>query len=280
MRICTSTTTCLLLISVLLAGCGPFSAGEVNDAQGARAWFDAPLPNTVILPPNPCQLVAHAASPLGIVLFELSINDNAPIQINSPDTESSLVTLSQDCGVSAPGTYELRLRAEDNAGAWSNFAETTVIIAGDEGEGQDITDTSQPVDATETPTPQACMWTAAINVFVRKGPDSSGYEAVWSMTPGEGALVIGQSLDGFWWSLDTQGGIGYVPKEARFGSTSGDCEGLPQFTPGPTITPTFTPTPGLTQCNDGIDNDADGSIDLADTGCSDAYDNSEAFDDE
>lgn len=50
-------------------------------------------------------------------------------------------------------------------------------------------------------------------------------------------------------------------------------------TPVPSDTPTPTPeptaTPALPQCSDGIDNDGDLLIDLADPGCADALDNDE-----
>jgi len=55
--------------------------------------------------------------------------------------------------------------------------------------------------------------------------------------------------------------------------------GLPSSTPVPTDTPTPTPTPTATpippQCSDGIDNDGDFLIDMADPGCTDPSDNDE-----
>jgi hypothetical protein len=47
------------------------------------------------------------------------------------------------------------------------------------------------------------------------------------------------------------------------------------FTATPAATPTPTPTPTLPQCSDGIDNDGDGKIDLADPGCENANDDDE-----
>jgi len=118
----------LMALSLLSAACGPTSAGTAGTGGGVRAWFDAPLPETVILPPNPCQIVAHGSSPNGIVTFELSVNGAVSASIPSPDTKNSLVTLTQACGLSEPGKYLLQLRARDHAGAWSNYAETSLII--------------------------------------------------------------------------------------------------------------------------------------------------------
>lgn len=137
-----------------------------------------------------------------------------------------------------------------------------------------VTETITPT-STFTPVPaQTCTWTAAINIFVRQGPGSSQYKDIWSYTPSQSAPVNGQSLDGYWWVLETPGGTGYVPKEPRYGSVSGMCEGLQTFDPPPTIQPTIDP--GLPQCSDRIDNDGDGRIDLDDSQCTNKSDNNEA----
>ncbi len=118
------------LIALLASACGPSSGSPAGGATSLHAWFDAPLPNSTFLPPNPCQIVAHGASPNGIAAFELSINGAVSANIPSPDTKSSLVTLTRDCGLSEPGNYLLQIRAQDNAGKWSDYAETNLIIPG------------------------------------------------------------------------------------------------------------------------------------------------------
>lgn len=137
----------LMTLGLLIAACGPNSASPAGPTEGIRAWFDAPLPETVILPPNPCQIVAHGSSPNGIVTFELSVNGAVSASIPSPDTKNSLVTLTQGCGFSEPGKYRLQLRARDNAGAWSNYAETSLIIPEIEGPP-----TREPVKVEDGPT--------------------------------------------------------------------------------------------------------------------------------
>lgn len=134
----------LLLAMMALSGCNlpAFNSGGSPAASNApRAWFDAPLPNSVFVPPTPCQIVAHGASPNGIAAFELSVN-GAATSIPSPDTQSSLVTLRQECEVTQPGEYLLQLRVQDNAGNWSGYAETSFII---------------PEGGTPTPAPTACV---------------------------------------------------------------------------------------------------------------------------
>lgn len=130
----------LLLLAPALSACSVPFAKQVVQAASVRAWFDAPLPGTVVRPPNPCQIVAHGASPAGIAVFELSINGAVAASIASPDTHSSLVTLTRDCGLTQPGHYQLQMRVQDGSGQWSGIAETSVIIAG---------------EATQTPTSPA-----------------------------------------------------------------------------------------------------------------------------
>ena len=139
----------LLIMCLIFSACTLTGSNQGDQFEGVHAWFDAPLPGTVITPPNPCQIVAHGASPNGISQFELMIND-ATSMIASPDMESSLVTLTQDCGLSEPGVYQLMLRAQDNMGDWSGYAYTDLTIAGPEEESP--TPTSEELAPTPTPT--------------------------------------------------------------------------------------------------------------------------------
>ena len=149
--------TILVILAVGLAGCGPAGAAEFPPSPiGPQAWFDAPLPGSVFRPPNPCQIVAHGGSPSGIAVFELSINGEAA-SIPSPDKSNSLVTLTQDCNLSQPGDYQLLLRAQDNDGNWSGYAETNLTIATEETPAE--TSISTP---TSTPTSSPTMGNTAL----------------------------------------------------------------------------------------------------------------------
>jgi hypothetical protein len=131
--------TPILLILVLVLGisaCGPTPGAGSGLSAGnqVRAWFDAPLPGTIYWPPNPCLIVAHASSPEGIARFVLFINGAEVAQIPSPDTTSTIVTLTTECNLVEPGEYQLKIRAQDNAGNWSEPVETSLIIPGVEEE--------------------------------------------------------------------------------------------------------------------------------------------------
>jgi hypothetical protein len=141
-----------IILAMGLSGCGPSADNDESFGSNApRAWFDAPLPETVY-PPNPCQIVAHGASPNGIAVFELYINGTA-VSVPSPDTQASLVTLNRDCALTEPGRYVLYLRAQDNSGAWSGYAETSLIIA----TGNEPLASPPPAEAVATVTLQPTL---------------------------------------------------------------------------------------------------------------------------
>lgn len=127
---------------------------------------------------------------------------------------------------------------------------------------------------------QACIWTSAVNVFVRKGPSSTLYPEIDAVVPGTSFPVVGQSEDGQFWALEIKPGeIGYVGKSDRFGTTSGECNPptLPD-PPAPAAEATESPSGGDSQipaCRDGVDNDGDSYIDMRDRDCSSPEDTSE-----
>lgn len=136
----------LFAISLVLTACNSKTLPVVSIPQ---AWFDMPLPGTVILPPNPCLFEAHGASLNGVASFEFSINGAVAANIPASDQKKTLAVLNYDCSNLQPGRNQLRLRIMDNAGNWSSYAETSVILE-KEGETPSVTPTA-PV--TETPQP-------------------------------------------------------------------------------------------------------------------------------
>src|SRR5512134_3759677 len=90
-----------ITICLLLAACN--LPGQQATTSSPQAWFDMPLPDTVIYPPNPCQVVAHGASPAGIASFEIFINGEFAFADPSPDTKQTLATLHTACPPLLPG---------------------------------------------------------------------------------------------------------------------------------------------------------------------------------
>lgn len=131
-------TICLLLAACSLPG--------AQTSSQPQAWFDMPLPDTVFYPPNPCQIIAHGASPKGIALFEFFINGAIASDIPAPDSKQNLATLHTACPTLIPGENLIELRVKDNSGLWSETTQTTVFLV------QDISTTeTPPLRVTDTP---------------------------------------------------------------------------------------------------------------------------------
>jgi hypothetical protein len=238
----------VLALSALVAGC---SLPQANDSGAPQTWIDAPL-NASLLPLAPYAIIAHAGFPEGISQFELSITAQGPEVVPTPADQASqsLVTIQYLWTPPAPGAYLIQVRAAGPDGNYGQTVEVQVQV-GDES--------SEDVTPTPTPAAQACIWTAAVNIFVLQGPGTSFYPDIGEALAGETLPVVGQSQDGNFWAVQLPSGLtGYVPKAERFGQAGGDCDVRTLFDP-----PRPTATPRPLQCSDGLDNDGDGKVDYA-----------------
>lgn len=133
----------LLLLCLFLAACN--LSGQPT-ASAPQAWFDMPLPDTVFYPPNPCNLIAHGASASGIAAFEISINGVVATTESPSDSKATLSTLGTSCPTLLPGRNLIEVRVKDNAGQWSDSAQTTVFLA-----QTDSVTVTLPPRTTDTP---------------------------------------------------------------------------------------------------------------------------------
>jgi hypothetical protein len=91
------------------------------------------------------------------------------------------------------------------------------------------------VDVLVVPTAQklsaeTCNWTAAENVFLRKGPDVAVYDRLVDVAAGQGFPIVGQSEDGQFWGVEVEPGvIGYISKSEKFSRILGDCSNVPSL---------------------------------------------------
>ena len=182
-----------------------------------------------------------------------------------------------------PATYRYRVSVYNVGGeSFSQFSEEFPI------QDEDCDQFGPPVLQLPTIGPanlpsdssQACIWTSALNVFVRKGPSSTLYSDITAVLAGTSLPVIGQSEDGEFWAVEVQPGmIGYVPKAEKFGRTTGDCNPPTLQDPDlPASAPTDEPSaeePQTPACSDGVDNDGDNLVDMRDRECSSPDDTSE-----
>jgi hypothetical protein len=234
----TMKTKLILILAITILLLSGFS-GQHLTMYGNNAWIDAPLHGSV-LPLAPYNVISHAASPNGIASFELSVNgqvyrlDDLPADQNG----MTLAFIYQEWIPPAPGTYVLSVRAVDMNGEFGNADQVEIQIEG-MLEGKD--DVPKPTP-TYTPTPEACTFTAKLNLFCREGPDLLEID---SFVPGDSATVIGESTDGFYWFVlgPHYGEECTVPSEDRFGEVTGDCDSLEQRTPKSGPLATDTPQP-------------------------------------
>lgn len=247
------------VILVALSACGPQLA-EIS--LGPGSWIDKPLANSTI-PLAPYEVVSHASSGEGVAAFELAV-DGQPVSTNDVSEDQygeTLAYITQVWIPTAPGVYELSVRAMNPSGDYGPQTSVMVTV----GEEEEEQEEEAAPSATPTPAevdveiePEECIFEAAANLFCRLSNDTR-FEAIDSLTPGEMAPVVGESSDGFYWFVTgpNSGRTCSVPKGERYGEVSGDCSGLPEFTPMPTPvdtptdtepppTPTSTPTPTLT----------------------------------
>ena len=294
------------LITLVLAACEyPGQSTSTPEPEPAYIWIDAPLDGSSI-PLEPYKIVMHGLI-TNLHQYEISINGIedgfAPPLQNYPGNTNWITYGEYFWTPPAPGLYTISVKivgASSEAPNWSGTpAQVQVIVP-----HSDVAEESQPIlepltdtptaesRVTFTPTPTAtptlelevCTLTALVNLFCRPAP---GYEPVDSFTPGQFAEVVAQS-ESLWQVIGPNNGARCtVPKDGTLVSVEGNCANVASFIPLPPPTETSTPIPpptatstlalrALPQCDDGIDNDNDGWIDLRDSDCSAAGDNDEA----
>jgi hypothetical protein len=120
------------VFALLLAACAPQAAisGNGGSAGGSPvSWWDAPLPGTIVDSELPAvQLISHHSDPGGIAEIELTVNDEILVPNPGPPEAETLITDTREWTPPGPGEYTLRVRAKNNNGQWSNYAETYVIV--------------------------------------------------------------------------------------------------------------------------------------------------------
>lgn len=158
----------LVIVAVLLSGCNFPTVSEAYPQpapQGKlRAWVDAPL-NGTLLPLNvPYPIVCHGADPGGIAAVELSLNGSAAETFSASEQDSMLLTASYNWVPATPGRTILECRAQNASGAWSEPAQSVVMV--EEG-----TPTPSPTPTpTGTPTPTATLTPTPIQQLGFAGP--------------------------------------------------------------------------------------------------------------
>lgn len=226
------------LLAVVLAACAapPQAAGPV-------VWIDGPLPGAH-LPLAPYDVVAHASSPIGVALFELSV-DGVVVRkdtLPSPAYGQTLAHLAQGWTPPGPGTYVIAVRAADVGGVFGPADEIRVIVGGTEQAASTATAVPSPT-TTPTPTvPASPLATALENAHCRSG-DSQVFEPEDSFLEGQTAPVLGRNGQSTWIKIVSP--VFQIPcwVARNLVELNVPVETLPVLPSPPRPTPTHTPTP-------------------------------------
>lgn len=216
----------------------------------------------------------------GIRIYRSEWNDPDVLLAELPPNNGP--TGSYDDTNIPPGHYTYQVSVfNENGESFSTLSDEIEWTEEDCGSDDVLVLATNPsVSVVTTPsfTLQACVWKAAVNVFLRKGPDVAVFDRLADVEAGKSLPVIGQSEDGQFWAVEVEPGvIGYISKSEKFSIVEGACNEVAAITDPepPVIEPVATKKPNqdappivLPQCSDGIDNDGDGAIDLRDKRCS------------
>lgn len=284
------TLVLLVLLSALVVACGPGSPAPVDALPGLSAWIDAPLDGSTI-PQAAYNIVFSAASSNGAVeQFEIQINgiaeDSVAPMYESVEGDAKYYYSEYNWLPPAPGTYLIEVRAisGDEMGLYSQ-AEVMV-------DGVEVAVEPQPDEEPGEEEDHFLIGIPLQNSNCRLGCSATFFDIIDTLFEGEEYSPL--SGGGGWllfrgpvanqrcWVasslVDLQyGGESISVDEANAMSLFSEgpsCPPLPTATLTP-LPPTETPVP-LPQCSDGIDNDGDGDIDMADGRCLSPDDDDEA----
>lgn len=123
--------------------------GSDSDSGSAvlEAGVDSPL-NGAALPMGPVDIAYHATSTDGVSAVELSIDGEVVSSFKSPESGQKVAALSYTWTPTGPGSHTIRVRAQSNTGAWSDFSAVTVSVQ-DEQPSQ-----PEPEQEEEAPPPE------------------------------------------------------------------------------------------------------------------------------
>jgi hypothetical protein len=87
-----------------------------------------------------------------------------------------------------------------------------------------------------------CNWVAAVNVYLRKGPNAAVFDRLVYVAAGQGFPIVGQSQDGLYWAVQVGPGVvGYITKSETYSLANGDCSIVPPLKDP--VPPVVAPTP-------------------------------------
>ena len=134
---------------------GEESGGETQ-VSPIEVGIDSP-PNGATLEMKAVEISYHASSTEGVSAVELSVNGEVLSSIASPASDQKVVALKYTWQPTVSGSHTIRVRAQNSAGAWSDYVAATVNIesaqqpAAQQGQAQQQAEEPEEPEPTETP---------------------------------------------------------------------------------------------------------------------------------
>jgi hypothetical protein len=281
----------LVFFALALAACGPQGGADLADGA-LQTWIDAPLNNSAIPEENYTIVFSGASFGDPIGNFEVLVNGSPegviPAAYQNYQGDAHYSYAEYAWLPPAPGNYLIQVRAlsGDLAGT---FAEANVFVG---NLGEETASADEGLEGT----PEGELQLVAIpiqNVNCRYG-NSNQFEIADTLFEGQAYRPDARGNDNLW--VRFLGPVAQVQcwvfvdnldllLNDEIVELVNVTEALLPYasypaTTTPSPTPTFAPEPSATaaprpQCDDGIDNDGDGDIDMADGRCLSPDDDSE-----
>jgi len=217
-RIKAILTGVLVVLSLVVASCGPFAArvdtGEGEAVVGVRHGMELSLE---AVPPTGVPVLCHGQAPAGVASIELYVNGMFIGRSNNtaaPGTHGfNYFTAEMSFEPDGPGAYELRCRTQDHEGRSFNSADVTIFLIGEpmpppppSPEAPTATPTETEVPPTGTPTSTGVPTDTPTSTSVPTDtPTSTPTSTATTPPPPVIALFEADQLDGcfrFTWRVD------------------------------------------------------------------------------
>ena len=148
-------------IDLFGTGGGGGDSGGSSGSGGAavEAGVDSPGNNATV-PMGPVEVAYHASSADGIAMVELSIDGAVVSSIPAPTSNEKVMALKYAWTPANAGSHTIRVRAQSNAGDWSEYYGVMVTVQASQPAPQAQQPTAQPQQPqqpapTNTPEPTA-----------------------------------------------------------------------------------------------------------------------------
>jgi hypothetical protein len=174
----------LIILSVSLAcefaGVTIDFGGSESSSEPAAAPIEAGIDspaNGASLPMGAVDISYHASSTDGVSAVELSINGEVVSSIATPGSDQKVVALKYTWQPTLSGSHTIRVRAQNTAGAWSDYSAATVSILAAQNPQAAEPATAEPAaeEPKPTKTPEPTSTPEGVNFFDIKHDKSKVY---------------------------------------------------------------------------------------------------------